>query len=94
MYGAYEFYRKAKKENIKPIIGIEAYVVSEGSRFDKGKSHESGNDGDDQQGDEDLEQGEAFVSTRLYRFAGGIVQVQSVQLSALISGCCAGWFSE
>ena len=37
MYGAAEFYKKATKEGIKPIIGMEAYVVSEGSRFDRGK---------------------------------------------------------
>ena len=41
MYGIAEFYKKAKKEGIKPIVGMEAYVVSEGSRFDKGKSEES-----------------------------------------------------
>ncbi len=38
MYGVAEFYKKAKKEGIKPIIGMEAYVVTEGSRFDRGKS--------------------------------------------------------
>ncbi len=27
MYGAIEFYKKAKAENIKPIIGVEAYTV-------------------------------------------------------------------
>ncbi len=37
MYGISEFYRKAKKEGIKPIIGMEAYIVKEGSRFDRGK---------------------------------------------------------
>ncbi len=39
MFGAYEFYLKAKEKNIKPIIGFEAYVAN-GSRFDKtaGKS--------------------------------------------------------
>jgi len=36
MYGIAEFYKKAKKEGIKPILGMEAYVVSEGSRFEKG----------------------------------------------------------
>lgn len=36
MYGIAEFYKKATKAGIKPIIGMEAYVVSEGSRFDKG----------------------------------------------------------
>ena len=42
MYGIAEFYKKAKKEGIKPIVGMEAYVVSEGSRFDKGKGDEVG----------------------------------------------------
>jgi DNA polymerase-3 subunit alpha len=40
MYGIPEFYKKAKKEGIKPIIGMEAYIVSEGSRFDKAKIEE------------------------------------------------------
>ena len=34
MYGAIEFYKICKKNNVKPIIGVEAYVTS-GSRFDK-----------------------------------------------------------
>jgi len=34
LYGMIEFYRKAKKENIKPIIGCELYL-SPGSRFEK-----------------------------------------------------------
>ncbi|QQR50364.1 DNA polymerase III subunit alpha [Candidatus Nomurabacteria bacterium] len=34
MYGAIEFYKACKKENIKPIIGVEAYVA-ERTRFDK-----------------------------------------------------------
>ncbi|WP_084484301.1 DNA polymerase III subunit alpha [Nocardia anaemiae] len=33
MYGASEFYNSAKKADIKPIIGIEAYIAP-GSRFD------------------------------------------------------------
>jgi DNA polymerase-3 subunit alpha len=28
MYGAIEFYKKAKKEEIKPIIGMEAYTTN------------------------------------------------------------------
>jgi DNA polymerase III subunit alpha len=40
LYGAAEFYKKAKKEGIKPIIGMEAYIVTEGSRFDKGKAED------------------------------------------------------
>ncbi len=38
MYGISEFYKKAKKANIKPIIGVEAYVNFEGSRFEKGET--------------------------------------------------------
>jgi len=34
MYGAIEFYKSCKKEGIKPIIGVEAYIA-ERSRFDK-----------------------------------------------------------
>ncbi|MGQ9818639.1 MAG: DNA polymerase III subunit alpha [Candidatus Kapaibacteriales bacterium] len=34
MFGALEFYKKARKEGIKPIIGFEAYMAT-GSRFDK-----------------------------------------------------------
>jgi DNA polymerase-3 subunit alpha len=34
MYGAIEFYKECKKHDIKPIIGVEAYIA-ERSRFDK-----------------------------------------------------------
>ncbi len=37
MFGAVEFYTKAKKAHIKPILGMEAYIAP-GSRFDKQKS--------------------------------------------------------
>ena len=48
MYGAAEFYRRATKSNVKPIIGIEAYL-SPGSRFHKrpvfwGQSSQRGSD--------------------------------------------------
>jgi len=43
MYGAAEFYNKAKKAGIKPIIGMEAYIVVDGSRFDRGKADEINN---------------------------------------------------
>lgn len=35
MFGALEFYKKAKKAGIKPIIGTEAYIVTRGTRFDR-----------------------------------------------------------
>ncbi len=34
LFGAFDFYKQAKKSGIKPIIGLEAYVAPE-SRFDK-----------------------------------------------------------
>ena len=40
LHGALEFYRKAKKAEIKPIIGYEAYIAP-GSRFDKGNAGNS-----------------------------------------------------
>jgi len=42
MYGAMEFYKKAMKAGVKPIIGCEAYIVTKGSRFEKGKNEGSG----------------------------------------------------
>ena len=36
MYGVSEFYKKARKAGIKPIIGIEAYITMDKSRFEKG----------------------------------------------------------
>jgi len=42
MYGISEFYKKATKAGIKPIIGMEAYVVMEGSRFDRGVKNADG----------------------------------------------------
>lgn len=42
MYGALEFYKKAKKAGIKPLIGMEAYVDFEKSRFVKTSDNQSG----------------------------------------------------
>lgn len=38
LYGVAEFYNKAKKAGVKPIIGMEAYIVVNGSRLDRGKA--------------------------------------------------------
>lgn len=45
MFGALEFYKKAKKAGIKPIIGCEAYVVTRGSRKDRSASADVGSKG-------------------------------------------------
>ena len=38
MYGVIEFYKKAKKVNIKPIIGCEAYIITRGKCTEKEKN--------------------------------------------------------
>ena len=43
MYGAIEFYRKASAAGIKPIIGMEAYVVIDGDRFERKSNQNNGN---------------------------------------------------
>ncbi|MBS1903269.1 MAG: DNA polymerase III subunit alpha [Bacteroidetes bacterium] len=35
MFGAYEFYKAAKAEGVKPIIGCEMYILSHGSRLER-----------------------------------------------------------
>jgi len=37
MYGASEFSKKAKKAGVKPILGMEAYIVMEGSHTGRGE---------------------------------------------------------
>ncbi|HLF19591.1 MAG TPA: DNA polymerase III subunit alpha, partial [Bacteroidota bacterium] len=45
MFGAIDFYKKARKAGIKPIIGCEAYIVTRGSRSDKTLQSEKGSAG-------------------------------------------------
>lgn len=40
MFGVSELYYKAKKAGIKPILGMEAYIVFNGTRFDKAVSQD------------------------------------------------------
>ena len=35
VFGAYEFYKAAKAAGVKPIIGIEAYLTPNTSRFEQ-----------------------------------------------------------
>jgi DNA polymerase-3 subunit alpha len=43
MYGAIEFYKKAIAAGVKPIIGMEAYVVISGNRFERKSEQANGN---------------------------------------------------
>ncbi|MBA4310947.1 MAG: DNA polymerase III subunit alpha [Chlorobiaceae bacterium] len=40
LYGVPEFYKEAKKNGIKPIVGMEAYFVVDGTRFDRAKEED------------------------------------------------------
>ncbi|MFW6203435.1 MAG: DNA polymerase III subunit alpha [Actinomycetota bacterium] len=50
VFGAYEFYRKAKQHDIRPIIGMEGYLTPGTSRFDKTRVRWGDGGGDDVSG--------------------------------------------
>ncbi len=45
MFGTIEFYKKARKAGIKPILGSEFYIVTRGSRFDRTEQNGNGRSG-------------------------------------------------
>src|SRR4051812_42249740 len=59
VFGAYEFWSKARKAGIKPIIGMEAYATPNTSRFDKKRVR--WNDG----GDDDVSGSGAYTHMTL-----------------------------
>ena len=58
VFGAFDFYKQAKKAGVKPIIGIEAYVAPE-SRFEKRRVKWA------QGGDDDVSGGGAYTHMTL-----------------------------
>ncbi|WP_174264605.1 DNA polymerase III subunit alpha [Phytoactinopolyspora halotolerans] len=50
VFGAYEFYSKAKKHGVKPIVGMEGYLTPKTSRFDKTRVRWGDGGGDDVSG--------------------------------------------
>src|SRR5674476_541736 len=49
VFGAHEFWSKARKHGIKPVIGVEAYLTPGTSRLDRtrvrwGDAHQAGDD--------------------------------------------------
>ena len=40
LYGAVDFYKKAKAAGVKPILGMEAYVAGEKGRLDRSERSE------------------------------------------------------
>jgi len=59
MFGAYDFYSKARKHGVKPIIGIEAYLTPRTSRFDRTRVQWGGG------GEDDVSGGGAFTHLTL-----------------------------
>jgi DNA polymerase-3 subunit alpha len=59
MFGAYEFYSKARTHGVKPIIGIEAYLTPRTSRFDRTRVQWGGG------GEDDVSGGGAFTHLTL-----------------------------
>lgn len=62
LFGAYDFYRKARKQGIKPVIGIEAYLTPGTSRFDKTKVRY----GDEDQASDDVASSGAYTHLTLW----------------------------
>src|SRR4051794_36138955 len=67
VFGAYDFYKKATEAGVKPIIGMEAYLTPDTSRFDRRRVR--WNEG----GDDDVSGGGAFTHmTLLAENTGGM----------------------
>jgi DNA polymerase-3 subunit alpha len=60
VFGAYDFYAKARAAGVKPIIGLEAYVTPNTSRFDRKRVRWN------QGGDDDVSGGGAFTHMTLW----------------------------
>src|SRR5207244_1913886 len=50
VFGAYDFYSKAKASGVKPIIGTEAYLTPGTSRYDRSRVRWAGGGDDDVSG--------------------------------------------
>ena len=59
VFGAYDFYKKATAVGVKPIIGMEAYLTPNTSRYDRSRVRWAGG------GDDDVSGGGAFTHMTL-----------------------------
>src|SRR5882757_5409188 len=59
VFGAYDFYKKATAAGVKPIIGMEAYLTPNTSRYDRSRVRWAGG------GDDDVSGGGAFTHMTL-----------------------------
>ena len=83
VFGAYEFYKKANKHGVRPILGMEAYVTPKTSRFDKTRVQWGGN-GNSR---DDVSGGGAYTHmTLLARNTGGMHNLFRLASLASIEG--------
>src|SRR3954452_20091132 len=61
VFGAFEFWSKAKKHGLKPIIGMEAYATPNTSRFERKRVRW----GDDKESGDDVSGGGAYTHMTL-----------------------------
>jgi DNA polymerase-3 subunit alpha len=81
MFGAYDFWARARKTGVKPIIGIEAYVTPRTSRFDRTRV-QWGSGGED-----DVSGGGAFTHlTLLAETTGGMHNIFRLASLASMEG--------
>src|SRR5699024_12283840 len=81
VFGAYDFYTKAKAHGIKPIIGTEAYLTPGTSRFDRTRVRWGNGGGDDVSG------GGAYTHlTMLAENTGGMHNLFGVSSLASMDG--------
>ena len=81
VFGAYDFYKKAQKHGIRPIIGMESYVTPKTSRLDKMRVRWG--DG----GEDDVSGGGAFTHmTLLAETTGGMHNLFRLASLASIEG--------
>ena len=83
VFGAYEFWSKARKRGIKPIIGVEAYLTPGTHRTDKTR----GRFGDDPANKDDVGGGGAYTHmTLLARTTGGMHNLFRMSSLASLEG--------
>ena len=83
VFGAYEFWSKARKHGIKPIIGVEAYLTPGTSRRDRTRTRW----GDDSTSRDDVGGGGAYTHmTLLARTTGGMHNLFRMSSLASLEG--------
>src|SRR5690625_5611426 len=81
VHGAYDFYAKARRAGVKPIIGMEAYLTPGTSRFDKKRVRWN------QGGEADVSGGGAYTHmTRLAETTAGMHNLFRIASMASLEG--------